>query len=406
MPGGIAKWLEQSGLRQFGWGRTLIVIKAVSAMGAVFFPVWWLHIRFTSRKLSSLPLSLAVSFLGVQLGIIILQLFASAAVKKLEEISRRRSAHWKSVIEPLLAAQSAGEDRMAELRRLRRRRTVDFDACVASLLQSLTGPERESLSRLALGFGVVRRWQRVARKGRMERKQAIEWMTYLAPSISRAALTPLLENQPAALQATLYRALIRVSGESELTDLFRRTLRAPFFVRALLAGEFRPYAERLSVTALPAALASGDEQEMIAALEMVDAWRRVLHLPQLEALAHHLNPEIRSRALSAAPMSAVRGSLEQTILGAFEDPSPQVKVAALKATARLRIRSSLQAVETASYSVDNQVSRLACLVLASFGRDGYSILQYIVVTADRRVGNWAAEALGQISAGRSVGAEF
>jgi hypothetical protein len=342
----------------------------------------------------------------VQLAIIFLQLFASATVKKLDAIRIRRSAHWKSVIEPVLAAQSSGEDRMRELRKLRRRRTVDFDACVASLLQSLTGPARESLSRLALGFGVVRRWQRVARKGRLERKQAIEWMTYLAPSVSRAALEPLLEKQPAAMQATLYRALIRVSRGAEVADLFRRTLRAPFFVRALLAGEFRPYAEQLSVDALPAALASHDEHEMIAALEMVDAWRRVLHLPQLETLAHHPNPEIRSLALRAAPVSAVRGSMEQTILRAFEDPSPQVKLAALKATGRLQIRSSLHAVERASYSLDNQVSRLACLVLASFGRDGHSILQYIVVTGDRRVGNWAAEALGHLSAGRGVGDEF
>ena len=56
--------------------------------------------------------------------------------------------------------------------------------------------------------------------------------------------------------------------------------------------------------------------------------------------------------------------------------------------------------------MDNQVSRLACLVLVSFGREGHSILQYIVVTADRRVGNWAAEALGQFSAGRGAGAEL
>jgi hypothetical protein len=413
MPGGIfrvpdavLKWLEHSGLRQFGWGRTLIVVKAISAMGIVFFPVWWLHLHFTSKKLPTIPLSLAVSFLGVQLGIIFLQLFASAAVKKLDAIRIARSAHWKSVIEPVLAAQSAGENRMVELRRLRRRRTVDFDACVASMLQSLTGPARESMSRLALGFGVVRRWQRLATKGRMERKQAIEWMTYLSPSVGRVALQPLLESQSIALQATLYRALIRVSRGAEIADLFRRTLRSPFLVRALLAGEFRPYAEQLSVNALPATLACGEEQEIIAALEMVDAWRRVLHLPELETLAHHPNPEIRSLALRAAPVSAVRGSLDQTILGAFEDPDPQVKLAALKAAARLQIRSSLHAVERASFSVDNQVSRLACLVLASFGRDGHSILQYIVVTGDRRVGNWAAEALGQLSAGRGVGADF
>ncbi len=402
LPPSILKLLDQSGLRQFGWGRTLIVLKALTAMGAVFYPVWWIHLHFTSIRLVSVPLSLAISFLGVQIAVIFLQLAASAVVKKLDAIRIRKSAHWKSVIEPLLAAQSAGKDRMADLRGLRRRRPVDFDACVASMLESVSGPERESLSRLALGFGVVRRWQRVARRGRLERKQAIECMTYLAPSIGRAALQPLLEKQPAALQATLYRALLRVARGAEVADLFRRTLRAPFFVRALLAGEFRPFAEQLSVSTLPAVLTSGDEQEMIAALEMVDAWRRVLHLPQLETLARHPNPEIRSLALRAAPVSAVQGTMEQTILSAFEDPSSQVKLAALRAAARLQIRSSLHVVERASYSLDNQVSRLACLVLASFGNDGHSILQYIVLTGDRRVGNWAAEALGQFSAGRGV----
>ena len=376
-------------------------------MGAVFYPVWWFHIHYMSSKLPSLPLSLAVSFLGVQIAIIVMELFASVAVKKLNAISAAKSAHWKSVIEPVLAAQLAGEDRIAELRKLRRRRTADFDSCVASSLVSLSGPARESLSGLAVGFGVVRRWQRTARRGRLERKDAIECMTCLAPSVGRAALEPLLEGQTPDVQATLYRALIRVSRGEEVGDLFRRTLRAPFFVRALLAGEFKPYADQLSRSALPEALASGDEQETSAALEMVDAWRRVLYLPQLETLAHHANPEIRGLALRAAPVSAVRGGMEQTILSAFDDPNPQVKLAALSATARLQLRSGLHAVERACSSLDNQVSRLACLVLASFGKDGLSILRYMVVAGDRRVGNWAAEALGNLSAprGRGTGLE-
>ena len=401
----VLGWLDQSGLRQFGWGRTLIFAKALLAMGAVFYPVWWIHLHYTSSRLPSLPLSLAISFLGVQVAIIFLQLFASAAVKKLNAIAARRSAHWKSVIEPLLAAQSAGEDHIDQLRKLRRRHPVDFDACVASSLVTLSGPEQESLSRVALSLGVVRHWQKLARRGHLERKQAIESMTFLAPSVGRSALTPLLEIQtPAALQATLYRALIHVSGKEELDDLFRRTLHAPFFVRALLAGEFRPYAKELSGHALGQALTSGDEQELMAALEMVDAWRRVLHLPQLESLARHPNPEIRCRALRAAPMSSVRMGMEETVLGALNDPHPRVKLAALAATARMHIYVAMQQVEQAAHSLDNQVSRLACHVLTSFGKEGLAILQYLVVTADGRTGAWAAEALGQASAPSSLGA--
>ena len=428
----VTGWVDQSGLRQFGWGRTLILAKALLAMAAVFYPVWWIHLHYTSSLLPSLPLSLAISFLGVQVAIIVLQLFASAAVKKLDAMAALRSAHWKSLIEPLLAAQSAGEDHLDQLRKLRRRRPVDFDACVASSLATLSGPERESLSRVALSLGVVRHWQKLARRGRMERKQAIECMTFLAPSVGRSALQPLLEERKGygahrhtsqelsrrtrfarvtqketpALQATLYRALIHVSGKEELDDLFRRTLRAPFFVRALLAGEFRPYAKELGAHALCEALTSDDEEEVMAALEMVDAWRRLLYLPDLERLAHHPNPEIRCRALRAAPMSVLRSGMEETVVTALNDPHPRVKLAALTATARMHIFSAMQQVEQATHSLDNQVSRLACLVLTSFGKEGLSILQYLVVTADGRIGAWAAEALGQASAGPGLEVEF
>jgi hypothetical protein len=375
-------------------------------MGAVFYPVWWIHLHFTSSLLPSLPLSLAISFLGVQLAIIFLQLFASASVKKLEAMSKRRSAHWKAVIEPLLAAQIAGEDHSDHLRKLRYRRPVDFDACVASSLATLTGDSRESLSKLALSFGVVRHWQKLARRGRLERKQAIECMTLLSPSVGRPALQPLLEHETPALQATLYRALIRVSSEKELNDLFRRTLRAPFFVRAVLAGEFRPYAEELGTGALSGALQSGDDQEIASALDMVDAWRRVLYLPRLEELARHPNLEIRCRALLVAPLSAVRLGMEQTVVRALDDPHPRVKLAALTATARMHIHSALEQVAQASHSLDNQVSRVACRVLASFGKEGHSILRSMVVTGDGRIGAWAAEALGQATGGHSLGSEL
>ncbi len=402
----VLSWVDRSGMRQFGWGRTLIIFKALLSMGAVFYPVWWIHLHFTSSLLPSLPLSLAISFLGVQIAIILLQLFASALVKKVNAIAEQRSAHWRSVIEPLLAAQSAGEDHLDQLRTLRHRRPADFDGCVASSLATLSGESRESLSQLALSLGVVRHWQRVARRGRLERKNAIECMTFLSPSVARPALQPLLEEKTPALQATLYRALIRVSRDEELNDLFRRTLRAPFFVRALLAGEFRPYAEELGVSALRSALTSGDDEEIISALEMVDAWRRVLYLPRLDELARHANLEIRCRALLAVPMSAVRFGMEETVLSALDDPEPRVKLAALTATARMHIHRALRQVEQASQSLDNQVSRFACLVLTSFGKEGHSILQSMVVTGDGRVGAWAAEALGQSSAGLSPEVDF
>jgi hypothetical protein len=139
---------------------------------------------------------------------------------------------------------------------------------------------------------------------------------------------------------------------------------------------------------------------------MVDSWRRALYLPQLESLTRHPNPEIRSRALRAAPVSAVRGGMEQAVVGAIGDSHPQVKLAALTAAARMQIRGALQAVEQSAYSVDNAVSRLACLVLASFGKEGRWILEYMVITCDRRVGGWAAEALGQASLGKALGMEL
>jgi hypothetical protein len=381
--------------REFEWNHALILVKALFTMALLFYPVWWIHVHLVAGRLPTLPLSLAVSFLGVQILVVLVEVLASSATKKLDAMERRRSTHFRSVVQRALAV------RHPDLAKLRRRRPADFDWCVAALLGNVTGPERVALSKLAVRLGVVRRWQRFSRRGRRDYKHALEWMAALSPEVSKTALQPVLRRWTPESQAAAYRALVRSSDPPQAAVLFREVLRAPFMVRILLTPEFRPMAEDLAVHPLPVIFESGEESEIICALEMIASWRRVLQLPSLPRLFHHSNAKIRSLAIEIAPLAAVRARLESYILGALEDPLPEVQMAALSSVASMRLPSALDAVRRTAYSTDDALSRQACLTLASFGRDGESFLEYLVVAGDQRVAGWAAEGLARLRLGRA-----
>jgi hypothetical protein len=392
--------------RRVHWERVLIVVKALAVIAGVFYPVWWIHVRYLYNKLPSLPLSLAVSFLGVQIAIILMQLIASSVVKKLDAINAARSANWRVRIQRILAEQLARQDRHEELRRFRRFHTADFDRVFAAALSTLSGAERDYFSALAVELDLVKHWQRVARRGKRERRQAIEWMGLLSPHVGRSAILPLLDRHDAVSEPAPFLALSRFSNGEELGVLFLRSLTAPLIIRATLAGEFQGHAEELASSVIPLVLSTGDDREIIAALEMLEGWRKVLHLPQIATLVEHENPEIRSRALRAAHLSAVRGGLEQSVLRAVDDTRPAVLAAGLVAAARMQVRSAFRGVEKAVNHIDRNVSRMACLTLATFGKDGQSMLEYFVVTGNRRVSGWAAEALTLARTGRELAREF
>jgi hypothetical protein len=392
--------MKSGRVREFEWNHVLILVKALFTMGLLFYPVWWIHVHLVAGRLPTLPLSLAVSFLGVQILVVLVQVLASSATKKLDAMERRRSTHFRSVVQRALAAQHP------DLAKLRRRRPADFDWSIAALLSNLTGPERAALSKLAVRLGVVRRWQRFARRGRREYKHALEWMAALSPEVARTALPPVIRRWTPESQAAAYRALVRSSDPPQAAILFREVLRAPFMVRILLTPEFRPLAEDLAAHPLPVIFESGEESEIICALEMIASWRRVLELPALPRLFHHSNAKIRCLAIQITPLSAMRGHLESYILSALEDPIPEVRMAALSSVASMRLRGAFDAVQRTAYSPDDALSRQACLTLASFGRDGQASLEYLVVAGDRRVAGWAAEGLARLRLGRGLAQEL
>jgi HEAT repeat protein len=393
-------------LRNIGLDRILIAGKAVLVIGLFFYPVWWVHIHLVSAQVSHVPLSLAISFVGVQVATILVELMASCLVKALDRVRVRRSARWRPVVGQHIAAYLAGEDRTWALRWLRRLRAADFEASLVEALANVRGEPRERLVDLAVKLGMLRRWQRRARRGRLERKQAIECLSLLPGPESLAALQALLKDPAPSLRATTYRALIRLSSRTELDDVFRAAIRSPLFVRTLLASELRPYAPLLAMHALPNLLSGGEADDVIAALEMVESWRSVIHLPALAGLMEHSNPDIRIRALRLAPWSAARTGLEPLILRAIGHPDPQVKLAGLAAAGRLRLTGATRSIENCANDQDHQVSRAACFVLAALGREGQSILESKIYGADRPVAARAAESLARVRIGGTAALEL
>ncbi len=390
--------------RETDWECLLTVGKAALVVGGVFYTVWWIHIHEVSRRITDAPLSLAISFLCVQFGIIAVQLIASVVIKNLRAAKVRGSRKWRPVIDEHLSALLAGEDRIRQLRRLRRTRPEDLEERLVETLRAVSGEQGRSLSHLAVELGLVRRWEKLAARGVRQREQALEFLSTLSPEAGGQALRRLAATPPG--QAAACRVLIPVAEPGELSDLFLAILRAPPLVRAMVARDLCAHAESLAAGVIPEVLSRGEEAEVMAALDMVHGWNRVLRLPAVVKLMAHSNPEIRSRALRLAPLIAVRRETAPSILDAMGDSDTRVQLAALASAARMRLDGAAKAVEACAHSPDDQISRMACLVLGSLGPEGHTVLESKILTADRRVAAWAAESLARVRIGREPNREF
>jgi len=356
-----------------------------------------------STRVPQIPLSLAIAFIGVQIGCICIQLLASSLVKKIESLRSARSARYRPLVRNHIAACLIGKNEkhaLAELRVLRRRCSRDVEVCLVEALTAVDGQAQRKLSELAVALGLVDLWSRRSRRGRRECKQAVESLGQLTPGLACSALRPLLKNPRVAAEPIIYRALVRCANKDDLNLLFRNAADAPLLLRAMLAGELRDYAPQLTAVALPAVLNDGTPRQLAGALELAAAWRCPLPLNTLAPLMRHPDARVRANALKLSAFSGLSQNGERLILRALDDPDLDVQKAAIGLAGRLRLYPAIGRLILVTRQADGEMSRLACMALAMLGESGEAFLQSEIMTSDHRSAGRAAESLARMRTAR------
>jgi len=262
--------------------------------------------------------------------------------------------------------------------------------------------QRDRLSHLAVELGVVTRWERQYRSRRVAtRRTAIVYLGQLSGGEGVPVLLAAIDDPEPEIRLDAARNILR-SGRrrSDVETVFAFAIRAPLLARAILADELRSHALILSERAIPDRLRSGDRNQILVVLEMIDAWGRALPLPDVVTLLHDVDCDVRARALRALPFVAGAGDLAGDIVDRLSDDEPRVRGAAAFAAGRLAVESADARLANCLRDPHSEVALAAGFALAELGQIGIGTLEREIVSPCRPAAVAALEALERVKIGR------
>lgn len=321
------------------WLSTLFVTFGwAAAIGAV-------HLLFLRTRIHDTGLSLAISLAIVQCVCIVVMLTALMAMKAIRARREARSAELRIRIAESLASDVAGQDRLRALRGYLAASKRDVEREISAMAGTLRGPSRERVLKLGRELGVT-------------------------------------------------------SPESaeRLEEMFARASYGSLLERAVAAEELEPDAQRLAEVQIPRALRSGDAAQVLAALEMLHAWKRALPVPAVETVLQHESARVRAAALRALPYSGP-GDCETNVRQALRDSDPEVRQAAAETAGKLRLDALTDELVENLSDPDRSTALAAAFALAVMP-EGTGRMQRVVASDDRSAAAVAFEALEKAAIGR------
>lgn len=380
-------------------GRIAIIAKAAAVISCLLACSWFVHIHWMSNHLEQAPLSLAMSFIFVQVTAIVLQLTISALIKETQARYASRSEAVRPVVRQHLAAHLAGSDRVVELQRLMWYHRADVEVCLSDTLRSVTGASLAEAARLANLLGFQQSW-RAARN-----HSGLENLSLLPPA-GRA--NPNLLPPDPSLNDTIaaYRSLLRCSpNPDELLKLLREILASPLLVRAALWTELQPYAQFLGARLLPELLwknQAGHEAE--AGVQMAVSLGIMLPEPVWSRVLRSPSANVRRAALRLAEAQPRRMFAEAEVTRLLYDRDIDVQRTAVAMAGRMRLSSALPRIRELLSNEDELLARMAFQALANYGAEGRRVVRgRLLFSKDPRISARAAAALGPKSfVGRSA----
>jgi hypothetical protein len=339
------------------WRNTLLVV-AVYALAIVAAD------RLLVTRIAP-ALALALAFAAVQMAAIVLMLTALFVRKQRGVLRLARSRRMAPEIQEVLALHSIGIDQTPRLEQLCRQSRNDVRETLFEVVSSTRGAARERIVALAAHLGFVER----------RKSNNVEWI----------------------------RDLVRL-GRIELFDeVLSWAAHQNRLLRAIAAEELAPCAAEISESHIPRALQSGDRQTVITALEMLRAWRRMVHVAGFEALLTHADPRVRIATLLALPYvaSEAPNEIAAGVIAALHDENADVRAAGAAAAGKLGVLESAQELGVRLSDSAREVAVAAAFALASMGERGSELLQRAVLSPDRSAASVAFEAMEKAALGRT-----
>lgn len=382
--------------------RLFICLKTLCVLLSYIALTWLIHRAYMHKHVPDAELSLALSFTVQQITAIFTLLGVSFAAKSVRHYRAQRAARVQPFIREKLILHLHGSDQWVELRRSCARHPRELEECLVEILASIQGAGRDRLSDVARKCGMMRKWQkqRHARSAR-QRRNAISRLCLLVPA-TKEDLFEALRDPDDLVKVEAARALAGSGDARLISAVFHMALDQNRLVRAMLSEALRPQARELYRSAVPDALGSPDTKRVLAALEILRAWRKSAVIPQLPALLAHADAAIRAAALHLVPQAGMTPECEASIGHAIEDPDPEVRAAAAEVCGKLKLSSSLQPLQHALQDAVPGAVLAFAYALAELGASGCRVLESEVLSSDSLRAAAALEALEHAKLNRAA----
>jgi HEAT repeat protein len=119
-------------------------------------------------------------------------------------------------------------------------------------------------------------------------------------------------------------------------------------------------------------------------------------VPQVYGLLRHNDPTIHAAALDVLPFVPRLAPLEAEVLSALNDPTEEVRSAAARAAATIRVTSAVPLLAHRLHDQDPRTAAAAAHALAHLGSDGCRILEQEMLTGSLLAASAALEALERV----------
>lgn len=355
------------------------------------------HRWYLVPRMASLALSAAVAVAFVQCATIVAMLGISFLLKLMRQFREARAARVSPRIRELLALHAAGNDRAAEIGRLRRVYPRELEQSLVEFLRMVRGRGCETLSELAADLGFIQKWRRDYRaRGISRRKTAVAHLALVSRRFAGPALLGALLDDDETIRLHAARAMLGNADPAELAQIFELAVNGSRVTRMVLAEDLRPHALELAKEAIPAALTSDAPARVLAALDILRAWSKFLPLPQVFGLLRHSDPAIHAAALDVLPFVPRLAQLEAEVLSALNHPAEEVRSAAARAAASIGVTQAVPLLAHRLQDRDPRTAAAAAHALAHLGSDGCRILEQEMLTGSVLAASAALEALQRV----------
>jgi len=382
--------------------RALVFGKTIGLVGAYVLAIWDVRTHIVNLSIAPGLLPLATAFVIVQSAVIGVLVAALVGRTLASELQERRAGRFQPSILEALAEHAAGADRSTEIRRWYGRHATHVERCFVRILPTIAGAGRDRLSQLAVHLGMVARWERRSRSGRIAtRRAAIGSLGLVSGNGRLPRLLSAFDDPDPEVRLDAACGALRHSPDRTVVErVFAFATRAPFLARAIVAEELRPYASALAERVIPDGLQSGDRHQVLITLEIMEAWGRALPAPHVFALVRDADPAVRASALRVLPLVAGAADRLPEIVARLADDDPRVRAAAAFVGGRLLTTSDEGALAGCLRDPHLEVALAAGFALAELGRTGVEMLEREAVSPDRPAATTALEALERVRIGR------